>query len=106
MNATELTLRVASSILIILAGLGIGLWLRRWLVRRLKKTVLDDWLSQTLGVIVILPILLIAAGVAAGVVTNGVDQLLAFWSYVSTKLGVQRQDVTVFAKNCLLSLLI
>ena len=106
MNATELTLRVASSILIILVGLGIGLWLRRWLVRRLKKTVLDDWLSQTLGVIIVLPILLIAVGVAAGVATNGVNQLLAIWSYLSTKLGVQKQDIIIFAKNGLLSLLI
>lgn len=106
MNAPELTLRIISSIVIMLAGLGIGLWLRRWLVRCLKKTVLDDWLIQALGVLIILPVLLIAGGIAAGVATNGIDWLLAFWQYLSNKLGVTQQDTIAFMKNGLLSLLI
>lgn len=106
MSTPELTLRIISSVVIVLAGLGIGLWLRRWLVRRLKKTVLDDWLIQTLSVPIVLPILLITAGVSVGVVTNGVDWLLAFWRYLSNQSGTQSSGVIDFAKNGLLSLLI
>lgn len=102
----NMTVRIISSIVIVLAGLGIGLWLRVLLVRRLKKTVLDDWLTQTLGVIIVLPTLLIAAVVAAGVVTNGVEQLQAFWLILSHDLGVNNGDVGLFAKNGSLSLLI
>lgn len=106
MAATELTLRIIGAVAIVLAGLGLGLLLRRWLVRRLKTTVLDNWLTQVFGVIIVLPILLIAGAVAAGVVTNGVDQLLLFWQYLSKTTGVQPQDIGFFAKNALLSLLI
>src|SRR5437879_4854122 len=72
------TLRVVLSILIALVGLGIGLWLRRRLVRRLRKTVLDDWLIHTLGFLIVLPPLLIAAGASSGIVTASLDQLNEF----------------------------
>ena len=49
------TLTIILSILTILIALGIGLYLRRILVRRLQKTVLDNWLIQLLGIIVFLP---------------------------------------------------
>ncbi len=41
------------SVAMILASLGLGLLLRRLLVNSLKKTVLDNWVTQTLGVVVI-----------------------------------------------------
>ncbi len=75
MTKTELALRILISIGVLLVGLGIGLWLRRLLVRRLKKTVLDEWLTHTLGVIVFLPPLLIAAGGALDIFTNRIDWL-------------------------------
>jgi small-conductance mechanosensitive channel len=102
----DMTLRIISAVAIVLVGLFIGLWLRLRLVRRLKKTVLDDWLTQVFGVIIVLPMLLISGAVAAGVVTNGVAQLLAFSNFLGTKLGLQQQDLGIFAKNCCLSLLI
>jgi small conductance mechanosensitive channel len=103
MGTQEFTWRIISAVAIILAGLGIGLWLRHWLVRRLKKTVLDDWLSQVFGVIIVLPPLLIAGGVATGVITNGVNQLQDFGNAVSGRLGL---DLNFFTRNCLLTLLI
>ncbi|HEY0757548.1 MAG TPA: mechanosensitive ion channel domain-containing protein [Ktedonobacteraceae bacterium] len=106
MSVTELTLRIIFSVVIVLAGLGVGLWLRRWLVRRLQKTVLDEWLTQVLGIAIVLPMLLIAAGIASGVVTNGVDQLILFWQGLGQTAGVRRQDLVEFTKNSLLSLLI
>jgi small-conductance mechanosensitive channel len=106
MTATEVTLRIIFSIVIVLTGLVVGLWLRRLLVRRLKKTILDNWLTQTLGVLVVLPTLLIAAAVSSGVATNGVTQLVALWQYLSVTGGIKQQDVYTFAKNSILSLLI
>lgn len=56
----DLILQIVFSVVTVLAGLGIGLLLRRLLVRRLRKTVLDDWLTQIVGALVVLPILLIS----------------------------------------------
>ena len=103
---TTMTLRIIIAIVIVLAGLGIGLWLRVLLVRRLKKTVLDDWLTQTLGVILVLPTTLIAAVTAAGVLTNGVSQLMAFWDNLKTTLGVNSTDIVHFTQNGFWSLVI
>lgn len=57
----NLIVRIVLILLALLVGLGIGLLLRRWLIRRLRKTVLDNWLIQTLGIIITLPTLLLAA---------------------------------------------
>lgn len=106
MTATEFTLRIIFAVIIVLVGLGIGLWLRRWLVHRLKKTILDDWLTQVLGVVIILPVIVIAGGIAAGIVTNGVEQLLGFWDVVSKTTGISVLDIIIFTKNFVFSLLI
>lgn len=58
---------IVRSLLILLTiaiALGIGLLLRRKLVERLKKTVLDNWIIQTLGILVILPSLIVATPIA------------------------------------------
>src|SRR5260370_5575875 len=51
--------QIIFSALIILVALGIGLFLRRILVRRLHKTVLDNWLIQLLGALVVIPPLIV-----------------------------------------------
>lgn len=68
---TAQLLRILSSILTIVIGLWIGLLLRRRLVRRLKKTVLDAWLIQTLGILVILPSLAVASFIVPVILTWG-----------------------------------
>ncbi len=103
---SEFTIRLVSSILVVLVGLIIGLLLRRWLVKRLKKTVLDDWLIHTLGVIIVVPPTLLAAIGSATIVTNGVDQLTKFERWLGIQTGLQSRDVYSFGKNGLLSLLI
>jgi len=60
-DVTNMALNIVFSILASLIALGLGLLLRRWLVRRLQRTVLDNWLVQTLGVLIILPPLVLAA---------------------------------------------
>ena len=53
------TIQIIISVLTILIALGIGLYFRLLLVRRLKKTVLDNWLIQLFGaLVVILPLIL------------------------------------------------
>ena len=54
-RAVTVTMIITSvlSIAMILASLGLGFLLRRLLVNSLKKTVLDNWITQTLGVVVI-----------------------------------------------------
>src|SRR2546428_10579201 len=46
----SLTLRITLIAIILLIALGLGLLLRRLLIQRLKQTVLDAWIVQTLGV--------------------------------------------------------
>lgn len=102
MAVTEPTLRIVAAIAIVLAGLGIGLWLRRWLVLRLKKTVLDNWLVQIFGFIVILVVVVIAMGIAAGVATNDGRLLQSIFKFTNTN----QVDILLWGKNSALSVLI
>lgn len=97
MTATEMTIRVILSILTVLVGLAVGLLLRHWLLRRLKNTVLDDWLSGTLGFIVILPPLLAAIAGAFNIFTNRWDWFQAFWQAITAggKPVVDVRDIVI-----------
>lgn len=50
----SLTLHIVFTILLILITLAIGLLLRRRAVHRLHSTILDNWIIQTLGVLIVL----------------------------------------------------
>src|SRR5260370_3051590 len=65
---TTLNIILTSSVMLI--ALGLGLLLRQICVRRLKKTVLDNWAVQTLGILVIIPPLIIGATVALAIWNN------------------------------------
>lgn len=106
MSTTEITIRIILSILVGLAGLVIGLLLRRLLLRRLRKTVLDGWLAETLGIIVVLPPLIIAAAGSTTIVTNGLNLLLQVWHTVSKFTGIGRQDLFHGGENIFWTLLI
>ncbi len=76
----DITLRIALTVLTVLIALVIGLILRRLLVSRLKKTVLDKWLIQTLGVIIIfLPLILTVPAVFV-ILDNNLPGLL--WAVI------------------------
>src|SRR5260370_20530294 len=72
------TYQIIFSALSILIALGIGLYLRRILVRRLHKTVLDNWLIQLLGALVVIPPLIVGFVLLPfiGLGTSGVTQFL------------------------------
>jgi small-conductance mechanosensitive channel len=53
-TAVEITARIGLIIALFVIALAAGFFLRRKVVARLKKTVLDNWIVQTLGVLVLL----------------------------------------------------
>src|SRR5581483_12026497 len=91
MTGTEMFIRIILAVLTMLVGMAVGLLLRRWLIGRLKKTVLDDWLSGILGFIIILPPLVIALAGAFDIFTNRWDWPLTFWQSITT--GVKPMDL-------------
>lgn len=102
----NLLIRILLSILIVFIGLAIGLVLRSFLLRRLKKTVLDDWLTQLLGAVVLLIPLVVAMAGSSGIVTNGLNQLGYLWQQLNLFINARPQDVRDFARNVLFSLFI
>ena len=70
--------QIIISVLTILIALGLGLYFRLLLVRRLKKTVLDNWLIQLFGaLVVILPLIL---GIVLTLYISGLGtQKKPFW---------------------------
>ncbi len=76
----DMTMSIFFIVVITLGAVSIGLILRRLLVRRLKKTILDNWLIQTLGIIIIFPPLIIAAAAASLILNMGA--ITSHWSQV------------------------
>jgi small-conductance mechanosensitive channel len=67
----DLTLRIFLIAITTLIAIIIGLLLRRWLIHRLKNTVLDSWIVETFGILIILPPLILAAAAALFILENG-----------------------------------
>jgi small-conductance mechanosensitive channel len=78
-----------------LAAIILGLLLRRMLVRRLKKTILDNWIIQTLGVLIIFPPLIIAGAAIPFILNNMLLQ--AFWDQIKTATIRHIPDIINFA---------
>ena len=77
-----MTSRIVLTVFIGLLALIVGLLLRLLLVRRLKQTVLDNWLIQTMGVIVVL-VPLIIAGAATPFI---LDSTNVYWQDLNSSL--------------------
>src|SRR5712692_10086177 len=83
----NIVLRIVLIIVTALVALGIGLLLRYLLVRRLKKTVLDKWFVQTLGIIVIIPLLILAVPVAFLIADTSLFN--SAWNAISPQIHIQ-----------------
>src|SRR5579859_5914853 len=84
MSSTEFMIgNIVLSSLAILTAIVIGLLLRRLLVRRLRKTVLDNWAIQTLGLLVI--VLLLIPGIIGAVAIWSQDLIYQIWYALSPK---------------------
>jgi len=69
-GTVDTTLNIVLTSSIMLIALALGLLLRQICVRRLKKTVLDNWAIQTLGILVIIPPVIVGTIVALAIWNN------------------------------------
>ncbi len=79
---SDITSQIIIVVATLLISLGIGLVLRYLLVRRLKKTVLDNWLIQILGFLIIIPPFIVGIIVASFFFGIQLPQMLAILRYV------------------------
>jgi small conductance mechanosensitive channel len=100
----SITARILLVACIIFAALIIGLILRRLLVRWLKETFLDNWLIQTLGIIVVLIPLLVAAAASPFILASSGDLKIWYDQYVKASLHLP--DFTSLIWNVIGTLLI
>jgi len=82
------TSQIIISIGTILISVVVGLFLRRLLVERLKKTVLDNWLIQVLGILVIIPPVIIGLVVLPIVSGWSPTQVGNYWTFIRNLLPV------------------
>jgi small-conductance mechanosensitive channel len=94
--------RIVLTILTGLTAVAIGLILRRLLVRRLKKTVLDNWLVQTLGAIIVFVPLILSVPVVFVILDNNLFGFL--WAAIRDQIHVQ--DITAVSLNLIQTVLI
>jgi small-conductance mechanosensitive channel len=80
--------QVIYTVLTILVAAAVGFFLRRLLVGRLHKTVLDDWLVETLGVILIILCLLLGGAVILSIWS--INHLLLLWNSFTSNLTQDR----------------
>ncbi len=106
----DITTRIILIIVTLLIALVIGLILRRMLVHRLKHTVLDNWLVQSLGVIAVAILLVLAVPVSLILADNTLlpsiwSVLTAAWNLIQTLLiialgvGFARTLKTLIVRN-------
>ena len=79
---TDLTTQIIIIVASLLVALGIGLLLRYLLVRRLKKTVLDNWLIQIFGFLIIIPPVIAGIIVAAFFIGIKATEMLVYLQLV------------------------
>ncbi len=89
----------------LLVALAVGLLLRYLLVRRLKKTILDNWLIQIFGFLIIIPPIIVGIIVAAFFIGIQATQMLYFLQLVLPKI-FNNPDLIQIARNFALSVLI
>lgn len=96
---------IVISVVIGLVSLAIGLFLRHRLVLRLKQTIFDDWISQTLGVLLVL-LAVILGGVVASLLINSTIISAVLNDIRGQKNAIQVHDLITLAWSLIESLLI
>ena len=85
----DMVINLILSIAVAIAAIIVGIYLRRRLVRVLKKTVLDAWIVQTLGAVVLL--LLVLIGLIGATAVWNANILLHILSGYFTEQNRQQQ---------------
>ena len=70
--------QIIKIIVTLLIALGVGLFLRYLLVHRLKKTILDNWLIQIIGFLIIIPPVIAGVIVVSFIISVPPTQILAY----------------------------
>jgi small conductance mechanosensitive channel len=101
---SDLATQILIIVVTMLAALGVGLYLRHILVQLLKKTVLDNWLIQVLGFLVIIPPVIL--GIVVVPVLSGWPPAQAgdYWNFIKALLGLP--DYQSFIRNLIYSIII
>jgi small-conductance mechanosensitive channel len=102
---SDLATQIITIIVTLLVALGIGLFLRYLLVRRLKRTVLDNWLIQIFGFLVIIPPIIAGIIVASLFIGIQPTQILLYLELVLPNT-FNVNNLGNFVWNIVLSLLI
>ena len=103
---TNTTILLITTIVTLLIALGVGLTLRFLLVRRLKKTVLDNWLIQTLGFFVIIPPIIVGIIVIPYINGWSGNEITNFWNFFAELLPFHVQDYPTLISNLIWSTVI
>lgn len=90
-TVTNVVLSILLTILVVAVSLGFALWLRQLVVRRLKKTVLDNWLVQMIGVLVMIPVIIAGFVLVSLTVTLSVNFLVTVWNGLTA--GLRASDI-------------
>ncbi len=98
----NISLQIFFTVLTALIALGIGLLFRGMLVRRLKKTVLDNWVIQSLGIAVIIPPLILAIPILFAIWDSTLFS--RFWQQIQNQISILNLGALVW--NIIATLLI
>src|SRR5258708_15214350 len=98
----DITQRIVLTVLTVLVAVAIGLILRRLLVRRLQKTVLYNWLVQTLGVIIVFGPLILSVPLVFVILDSNLFRLL--WTPIQAQIHVK--DITDISWNLIETVLV
>ena len=102
---SDLTTQIIIIVVSLLIALCVGLFLRYLLVRRLKKTVLDNWLIQIFGFLVIIPPIIAGIIVAASFIGIPATEMLLYLQLVLPDI-FKNQSFVQIIWNLALSVLI
>src|SRR5437899_3640948 len=97
-SMSDLTTQIIIIAMSLLIALAVGLLLRYLLVRRLKKTILDNWLIQIFGFLIIIPPIIVGIIVAAFFIGIQATQMLYFLQLVLPKIFIN-PDLIQIARN-------
>jgi small-conductance mechanosensitive channel len=102
---TDQTSKIIIIVVSLLVALGVGLFLRFLLVRRLKKTVLDEWLIQIFGFLIIIPPLIVGVIAASFFIGVQTSQMFDYLQGILTEI-FKMPNLVQLTWNLVLSALI
>jgi small-conductance mechanosensitive channel len=100
----DITSQIIITVATLLIALGVGLFLRYLLVRRLKKTVLDNWLIQILGFFVIIPLIIVGIIVIPLINHWPSSEITNYWNFFAEL--IHAQDYKTLISNLIWSTVI